>query len=120
MFLVRATEASKTKAVQVLTRIEETALLRHQLKLAYFVHIAETEANLAEFEFFGGKLYERTVLYTTSLAMLKPHLPRIYPEMPLLPQISSDTSSLAANVSNQDLAQAALILDQISSWNLIS
>ena len=60
MFLVRATEASKTKAVQVLTRIEETALLTHQLKLAYFVHIAETEANLAEFEVFWGKLYERT------------------------------------------------------------
>ena len=78
MFLVRATEASKTKAVQVLTRIEETALLTHQLKLAYFVHIAETEANLAEFEVFWGKLYERTVLYTTSLAMLDPYLPLKY------------------------------------------
>ena len=84
MFLVRATEASKTKAVQVLTRIEENALLTHQLKLAYFVHIAE--ANLAEFEVFWGKLYERTVLYTTSLAMLKPHFPEFTLKCPYCPK----------------------------------
>ena len=56
MFLVRATETSKTKVTQVLTRIEESALLTHQLKLAYFVHIVETEANLAEFEVFLGQI----------------------------------------------------------------
>ena len=80
MFLVRATEASKTKAVQVLTRIEESALLTHQLKLAYFVHIVESEANLAEFEVFWGKLYERTVLY---IQLPWPCSNPIYPEFTL-------------------------------------
>ena len=68
---------------------------------------------MAEFEVFWGELYGRTLVYTTSLAMLNPIYPEFTLKCPYCPKYPPTLKlgeKLAANVGNQHPAHAGLIL----------
>ena len=61
---------------------ERSALLGHQLKLAHFVHNPHSWGGKLGWNWGFGEIVRtdnRTLLYTTSLAMVDPYSPCIYP-----------------------------------------